>query len=162
MPDLFVTAHVTAGAVGLAVGPAAALARRKARGWHTAAGWMYQACCAVLCTTALAFVVLDPSLWPFALIAVGTQLAAVAAVVVRRRRRRGWIPLHVQLALSSYVSFVTAFSVQTFDGALLAWVVPVALGSTVVSIVTTRVARAQTRAGQRTAANASGSVKAPA
>ena len=115
----------------------------------------------MLCTTSLVLVVLDPSLWPFAFIAVPTQVAAAAAVVVRRRRRPGWLPRHVGLALGSYVSFVTAFSVQTFDGVLLSWVVPSAVGTGVVTLVAGRVARAQRRP-QRTAARASGRVKAPA
>lgn len=162
MPDLLVIGHVGAGAAGLLLGPVAALARRKAVGLHTVAGWAYQLCCAVLCTTALGFVLLDPSLWPFALIAVPTQAAAVAAVVVRRRRRPGWLPLHVGLALGSYVSFVTAFSVQTFGGVLLSWVVPSALGTAAVTVVAGRISRAQRVPRQRTASSASGSVKAPA
>jgi len=96
----------------------------------------------------------DPSLWPFALIAVATQAAAAGAVVVRRRRRPGWLPQHVQLVLGSYVSFVTAFAVQAVGG-LWAWVVPSSVGTVAVAVATTRVA-------QRTAASASGRVKAPA
>ena len=160
MYDLVVAAHVVAGALGLAAGPVAALARRKARGLHTATGWTYQACCFVLCTTSLVFVAVHPSFWPFALIAVGTQAAAAGAVVVRRRRRPGWVPMHVGLALGSYVSFVTAFCVQTFGG-VLAWVVPSTVGGALVTMVATRVAQAQQRP-QRTAASASGRVKAPA
>jgi uncharacterized membrane protein YeaQ/YmgE (transglycosylase-associated protein family) len=150
--DVVLALHVGAGAVGLVAGPAAWTARRRHR--HTRAGWLYQGCVAVLCSSTLMLVAADPALWPFALIAVGTQAAAVAGVVVRRRRRPGWLPQHVQLVLGSYVSFVTAFAVQTFGG-LWAWVVPSAVGGTAVAVVTARVA-------QRTAASASGSVKAPA
>jgi hypothetical protein len=139
MHELLIFAHVAAGTVGLAAGPLAGFVRKQ-RGLHTVAGWAYQACCAVLCTSALALVAIDPALWPFALIAVPTQLAAAFAVVVRRRRRPGWVPLHVQLALGSYVSFVTALVVQLAGG--FWWVVPVAVGSTVVSVVTGRVASA--------------------
>lgn len=70
--------------------------------------------------------------------AIPTEIAAVAGVVVRRRRRPGWVPLHVQLLLGSYVSFVTALSVQLTGGVLLGWLVPVAAGSSVVSVVTWR------------------------
>ena len=136
MRDPLIVVHVLAGIVGLLAGPVAGLARKR-RGLHTVAGWTYQVSCAALCTTALALVALDPALWAFALIAVPTQLAAAAAVLVRRRGRPGWLPLHVQLVLSSYVSFVTAFVVQAAGG--LWWVVPVAVGSTVVSVVTARV-----------------------
>ena len=130
--------HVLAGGLGLAAGPVAALAPKRS-GLHTTAGWAYQVCCAVLCSTTLVLVVLDPSQWPFLLLAVPTQAAAVAAVVVRRRRP-GWLVLHVQLALGSYLSFVTAFCVQTVGG-LGAWLVPVVLGSAGISVVTARVAR---------------------
>jgi hypothetical protein len=136
MHDLLILAHVAAGAVGLAAGPLAGLARKR-RGLHTTAGWAYQACCAVLCLSALALVALEPALWPFALIAVPTQLAAAGAVVVRRRRRPGWLPLHVQLVLGSYVSFVTALVVQVAGGSW--WIVPVVVGSAVTSVATARV-----------------------
>jgi hypothetical protein len=161
VPDLLLDAslvlHVGAGGLGLLAGPLAWSAR-KSRGRHTRAGWLYQACVAVLCTTTLVLVAADPSLWPYALIAVGTQGAAAAAVVVRRRRRAGWLPRHVELVLGSYVSFVTAFAVQAVGG-LWAWVVPSAVGGTAVAVVTGRVGRAT---AQRTAASASGRVKAPA
>ena len=157
MHDLVLALHVAAGGLGLVAAPVAWSAR-KARGLHTAAGWTYQACVAVLTASTVVLVALDPALWPFLLIAVGTQAAATGAVVVRRLRRPGWLPMHVQLALGSYVSFVTAFTVQTVGGPW-AWAVPSTVGGAAVAVVTARVAR---RPAQRTAARASGSVKAPA
>jgi hypothetical protein len=127
--------HIVAGSLGLAAGVAAGLVPKRA-GWHPLLGWTYQACCAVLCLSALGLVALDPGLWAFALIAVGTEAGAVGGVVVRRRRRPGWIPLHANLVLSSYVSFVTALVVQTIGG--WAWVVPVVVGSAVISVVVGR------------------------
>ncbi len=85
MHDLLILAHIVAGTVGLAAGPVAGLARKQ-QGLHTVAGWTYQICCAVLCTSALALVAMQPALWGFAVIAVLTEAAAVGAVVVRRRR----------------------------------------------------------------------------
>ena len=137
MPDLVLAVHVLAGGVGLLAAPVAALAR-KAPGLHTRAGWTYQVCVVVLTVTTGWLVVLDPALWPFLLIAAPTQAAAAAAVVVRRRRRPGWRPLHVQLALGSWVSFVTAFSVDTVGG-VAGWLVPSAVGSVLVAVVTARV-----------------------
>lgn len=142
MHDLLIVGHVVAGTVGLVAGPVAGLARKQP-GLHTVAGWAYQICCAVLCTSAVVLVGLQPSLWGFAVIAVLTQAAAVGSVVVRRRRRPGWLPMHVQLALGSYVSFVTALVVQMAGG--FWWMLPVAVGSTVVSVVTARVAASTTR-----------------
>lgn len=135
--DVLVLAHVTAGALGLLIGPVAMVAATRGA-LHTTGGWAYQACCAVLCLSALALIVRDPALWPFGLIALGTQAAAVGAVLARRRRRPGWLPRHVRLALGSYVSFVTGFVVQAAGG--LWWVVPVVLGSSAVAVTTARVA----------------------
>lgn len=143
MHDVVLVLHVVAGAVGLVAGPLAGTARKQ-EGLHTAAGWTYQVCTAVLCASTSVLVALRPALWPFLLLAVPTWTAAVAAVVVRRRRRPGWLPLHVQLALGSYVSFVTAFSVQTVGG-LASWLVPAALGALGVSAVTRRVRSAEAR-----------------
>ena len=139
--DAVLSAHVVAGAAGLLVGPLAGAA--SGRGLHPTAGWIYQGCTAVLCTTAFVLAVMDPALWGFAVIAVATQAAAAGSVVVRRRRRPGWRPLHAQLAIGSYISFVTAFVVQSAGG--LWWVVPVALGSAVTSTVAGRLKRAEQR-----------------
>lgn len=137
-----ISVHVAAGGVGLLAGPLAMRARKGGR-WHVPVGWTYQVCCGALCGTALALVALDPTLWGFGLIAVATEAAAVGAVVVRRRQRPGWLPLHANLALSSYVSFVTAFVVQTAGG--FWWVLPVAIGTVAVSRTVTRLTLADRR-----------------
>ncbi len=149
------TVHVAAGGAGLLAGPIAMRARKGGR-WHVPAGWSYQACCGALCATALGLVALDPTLWGFGLIAVATEAAAVGAVLVRRRRRPGWLPLHANLALSSYVSFVTAFVVQTAGG--FWWVLPVAVGTVAVSGTVTRltVADRHSRSAQTVPAAAIG------
>ncbi len=131
-----IVAHVAAGGLGLLAGPLALLGRRRRGRLHVRAGWVYLACAWVLCTTALALVALDPGLWGFAVIAVATLVCAGGAVVVRRGRRAGWLPLHANLALSSYVSFVTAFVVQTAGGWW--WVVPVVVGSLATSVTVAR------------------------
>ncbi len=141
--EVVLVLHVVAGGVGLLAAPVAVLSRR-CPSRHMAAGRLYQACVVVLCVTTVLLVAADPTLWPFLLLALGTQAAAAGAVVVRRRRRPGWLPMHVQLVLGSYVSFVTAFTVQAVGG-LLSWLVPVVLGSAVVGVATTRVARGQRR-----------------
>lgn len=115
--------HITAGVLGLVVGPVAMFAPKR-RGRHTNAGLFYQGIVAVLTTTAIALALLDfIDLWPFVPIAVGTEAAALAGWWVKRRRFRGWLPVHVQLMCGSYVSFVTAFLVVNWDS-WLAWVIP--------------------------------------
>jgi hypothetical protein len=138
--------HIAAGSLGLAAGVAAALVP-KSRGRHTLLGWTYQGCCAVLCLSALGLVALDPSLWGFAVIGTATEACAVGGIVVRRGRRPGWIPLHANLVLSSYVSFVTALVVQTVGG--WAWVVPVVVGSAIISVVVTRLMLQERRPTRR-------------
>ena len=134
--------HIAAGSLGLAAGLAAGLMPKRA-GWHTLLGWTYQVCCAVLCLSALGLVALDASLWAFAVIGIATETCAIVGVVVRRRRRPGWIPLHANLVMSSYVSFVTALVVQTVGG--WAWLVPVVLGSAVISVVVGRLTARERR-----------------
>lgn len=141
--DPIMLAHITAGTLGLGAGPVAMLAG-KHRGLHTTAGWAYQVCCAVLCGSALLFVVRDIGFWGFGIIAVATETCAAGSVVVRRRHRVGWMPRHVNLALSSYVSFVTAFVVVTAGG--FWWVLPVVAGSVLISVVVSRIRITEQRA----------------
>src|SRR4051794_33734447 len=104
-------AHVLAGTAGLVLGPLAMRAPKRP-GAHVRFGLGYQAATALLAASALALVAFDPArLWWLGLIGVATEAAALGGWWVRRARVRGWLPLHVNLMCSSYVSFVTAFLV---------------------------------------------------
>ena len=117
--------HVGAGAAGLLVGPAAISAalhdRRRTRPGHA-----YLAAVTVLTATAVGLAALDPgALWPFLLLAAGTQAAVVGA------RSVDSLATHIQLVCGSYVSLVTALTVVRW-GTLLAWVLPILVGTALV------------------------------
>ena len=122
---LLLAIHVGAGAAGLLAGPpamAAALADRR----HTPAGRAYLGAVTVMAVTAAGLVAFRPAaLWPFLLLAAGTQAAVVAA------RHVGPQPHHVRLVCGSYVSLVTALLVVSW-GSLLAWVLPTVVGTVLV------------------------------
>jgi hypothetical protein len=122
---LLLTAHVGAGVAGLLAGPpamAAALHNRRS----TAAGRAYLAAVTVLTATAAGLVALRPAaLWPFLLLAAGTQAAVVGA------RAAQPLPRHVRLVCGSYVSLVTALLVVSW-GSLLAWILPTVVGTVLV------------------------------
>jgi len=116
--------HVAAGVAGLLLGPwAVAAAHRGLR--STRAGRAFTAAVTVLVATTLMLVAADPGLWPFALLAAGTQAAAVGAV------RAGDPVTRFRLAGAALISLVTALAVVTW-GSVLAWVLPVAVGTAAV------------------------------
>jgi hypothetical protein len=131
--------HVAAGVTGLALGlgalPAAVAGRR---GSPATVG--YQAAVTVLTLTAAALVVMRPALWPFALIAAGTEGAVVGAWWAARRRFEGWLPWHVRLLCGSYVSLVTALLVVSWGG-VVAWVLPSVVGAALVERAAARADR---------------------
>jgi hypothetical protein len=114
--------HVTAGIAGLVIGPAAIRAaagdRRRSR-----AGRAYLLAVTVLTASAAALVALRPgALWPFLLLAIGTEAALLAARTARPLDR------HLRLVCGSYISLVTALLVVSW-GSILAWVLPTVIGT---------------------------------
>ena len=122
---LLLVTHAGAGVAGLLAGPpamAAALHDRR----RTPAGRAYLVAVTVLTATAAGLVLLRPAaLWPFLLLAAGTE----AAVVLGRAAQP--LPRHVRLVCGSYVSLVTALLVVSW-GSLLAWIVPTVVGTVLV------------------------------
>jgi len=133
--------HVTAGTVGLLLGPVA-LAAAKQAGWHPRLGLAYQGAVAVMTTTALGLVALAPGqLWGLGLIAAATEAAALAGWRVRRRHAPGWLGKHIRLMCGSYLSFVTAALVVNWASPL-AWVLPTLIGTPLINRAVTRANRA--------------------
>jgi hypothetical protein len=129
--------HVAAGGVGLVLGPLAMSATR-APGRHTWAGTGYQGAVAVVTTSALGLAA--PAwarLWPLAVIAVGTEAAALAGWWLAHRRNPGWLPWHIRLVCGSYVSLVTALLVVNWSSPL-AWVAPTLVGSPLIALAAWR------------------------
>lgn len=136
MRALVLAVHILSGGLGLLAGPLAMLARKRplrgGRAWHRQIGLLYQGCVTGLCLSALGLVLFNPSVWWLALIAIGTQVAALVGWRSAPSRRGGDVGVHVTAMCSSYVSFVTAFLVVNFDG-LLWWVLPTVVGSPLIA-----------------------------
>jgi hypothetical protein len=139
MRPILLTVHIAAGTAGLLLGPLA-MALPKRPGWHPRVGLAYQGAVALLTTSALGLVALEPALWPLGLVALGTGAAALTGWAVRRPARQGWRPLHVRLMCGSYVSLVTGFLVAGV-GSPLAWVLPTVVAFPFITMAAKRAAR---------------------
>jgi hypothetical protein len=114
--------HITAGTAGLLLGPAALRAAMEGRR-GTAGAQAYLAAVTVLTVTASGLVALRPGvLWPFLVLALGTEAAVVAARHARRADH------HVRLVGGSYISLVTALLVVSW-GSIMAWLLPTLIGT---------------------------------
>ena len=122
MRSVLLVFHIAAGIAGLLLGPAvlaAALADRRG----TAPSRAYLTAVTVLTVTAAGLVALRPAaLWPFLLLAMGTEAALLAAGHARR------IDHHVRLVGGSYISLVTALLVVSL-GSIVAWILPTLIGT---------------------------------
>jgi hypothetical protein len=142
---LLLTVHISSGTLGLLTGPLAMLVP-KLRGWHPRIGRIYQLCVALICVSAVGLVVMQPTLWWLGVIAVATWAAALAGWQVRRRRPPGWLPWHISLMCGSYISLVTAlFVVNLGVHAVIAWVLPTAVGSPLIAVAAYRAATGRYR-----------------
>jgi peptidoglycan/LPS O-acetylase OafA/YrhL len=137
---LVLGSHIATGSAGLLLGPLA-MAAPKHRGWHTRVGLAYQVAIAALTVSALGLVAFAPGrLWWLALIACGTEVAALAGWREPRRRRPGWRPRHVGLVAGSYVSLVTALLVVNWSSPL-SWILPTLIGTPLIARASARAAR---------------------
>lgn len=137
---LVLGSHVAAGSAGLLLAPIA-MAAPKHRGRHTRVGLAYQVAIAALTVSALGLVAFAPvRLWWLALIACGTEVAALAGWREARRRRPGWRSRHVGLMAGSYVSLVTALLVVNWSSPL-AWILPTLVGTPLIARASARAAR---------------------
>jgi len=140
MRMFLLTTHITAGSLGLLIGPVAMLMPKRP-GWHPRLGRAYQLLIALLCLSAGGLVVLKPSLWWLAVIAALTWAAALGGWWAQRHQPRGWLQLHVSLMCGSYISLVTALLVVNFQGSLVAWVAPTVVGTPLITWTNIRLAR---------------------
>jgi hypothetical protein len=121
--------HIAAGVLGLVLGPVALLRRASGR-WLAA----YQLAVLGVCATALALVAKKPSLWPFALLALGTAALVIGGHRAEARDR------FVRQTGGSYISLVTALLVVSW-GTLAAWLLPTLLGVPLVEWAAARTRR---------------------
>lgn len=130
-------AHISAGVVGLLIGPLTFLASEHA-GWHRRLGIAYQGAVAVVAVSALGLVASAPGrLWWLGLVAAATEIAALAGWLARRRHHPGWLPHHIRLMCGSYLSLVTAAVVVNWASPL-AWVLPTLVGAPLINLTVRR------------------------
>lgn len=137
--------HVTAGAAALVLGPLAVFASHRLP-WRLVLATGYQIAVAVLTTTALGLVGLDPGrLWWLVPFAIGTEAAVLAGwwlghdVTVGGRVQV--TPARVRLMGGSYVSLSTALLVVSWGSSVPAWVLPSLVGVLVVETAAARAGR---------------------
>lgn len=133
--DLLLVLHIAAGTVGL-IASVPAIRARKRRGLHTRAGRVFAVCALVVGATAVGLTAARPGeLLGLGVLGVLTMGWGGGGWWIARTRPAlpgGWLTWHLQMMGSAVIGFVTAVATTTFDGHLLAWVVPIAVGSAVV------------------------------
>lgn len=133
MREILLAAHIAAGSLGLLVGPLAMLAPKRP-GRHPKLGAAYQISTAVLCLSAFGLVAYRPGLWWLGLIAAATWASALGGWWAARCRFHGWVPWHLNLMCSSYISFVTAFLVVNLGlNSAVAWIAPTLVGAPLIA-----------------------------
>ena len=140
--SILLATHIAAGAAGLLIGPAAMAAALQDRR-DTPPVRAYRATVTALSATAAALVALNPELWPFLLLALGTEAAVLKARTVGR------VDHHVRLVCGSYVSLVTALLVVSW-GSVVAWVLPTVVGTVLVERAASSRRRPRARTPSRT------------
>jgi len=140
MRMFLLTTHITAGSLGLLIGPVAMLMPKRP-GWHPRLGRAYQMLIALLCLSAEGLVILTPVLWPLAVIAALTWAAALGGWWARRHQPRGWLQWHVSLMCGSYISLVTALLVVNSPGSPIAWAAPTLVGTPLITWTNIRLLR---------------------
>ncbi|HEX7275890.1 MAG TPA: hypothetical protein VF244_00810 [Acidimicrobiales bacterium] len=137
--DAVLAVHIVAGVAGLLLG-GAGLGRPE-----RLARWPYQSAVAVVTVGAVALAAMDwAGLWPFVILAVGTEAAALGAWWLHRRRPRKWEPWYLRLAYGTCVSLVTALLVVSWPS-VVSWLLPTLVGAP-------RIERAALQASRRSLA----------
>ncbi|MDQ3851074.1 MAG: hypothetical protein M3296_10745 [Actinomycetota bacterium] len=154
--DILLSVHVAAGCAGLVLGPLAMWSERGLT-HRSRAGGGYHAAVLAVALTAAGLVALNPSaLWWLAPLAALSYALALLGVLAPRWRRRGWVRAYAHGQGGSYIALVTALLVVSLDGPASAagWVLPTLVGLPLierrVDRLSTAVARAERRAGDRT------------
>ncbi len=131
------TIHVTAGVVGLLLGPVAMFSRKR-RGRHTRAGEAYHWAFAALFVSAVALAVLDWSEnWWLAPVGAGSYAFALLGYVAAKRRRPKWLIRHVADQGGSYIAMTSATLVVNWENLTgtpgrespLPWLLPTVVGT---------------------------------
>ncbi|MGR7025090.1 hypothetical protein [Geodermatophilus sp. URMC 62] len=138
MHETLLVLHVTAGTVGLLLGPVWLVARlRGHRGRPAATG--YQTAVALVAATGGVLALVSPGLAWLLPVAVLSEGLAVTGALARRRAWRRWPALQPRLLGGSYIALTTGVLVAE-TGSPVAWVLPALLGQLPIAVAKRRLA----------------------
>ena len=128
--DMLLSLHVTASALGLALGALAIRAERWPPHRSRAGAWYHWSVLAVSFTAVLLAALNWAALWWLSVLAVVSYGLALIGLLAARRRPPGWLRAYAHGQGGSYIALVTAFLVVSLDGfaSTLAWLLPTLLG----------------------------------
>ena len=146
--DVVLALHIAAGALGLALGPAALWRSRGGPAVAGDIGTVYLVSVLAVSLTALGLIVFEWSaLWWLTILAAFSSSLAILAFLAPRLRFRGWARACAHGEGGSYIALVTALLVVSVDGpaAVAAWTVPTLAGLPLIELRAARL-RARERA----------------
>jgi hypothetical protein len=145
MPDALLTAHITAGTVGLLLGPLYVAVRRG----RPTCGPAYQIAVAAVAVTGAALAVTAwDRLWWLLPVAVATEVSAVVGVRIWRRRRPGWTTWVPHVLGGSYVALVTGVMVAATKNPVF-WLLPALVAQGPIAVAKHHLKTAEARAAHR-------------
>ena len=145
--DVVLALHIAAGALGLALGPAALWRSRGGPAVAGDIGTVYLVSVLAVSLTALGLIVFEWSaLWWLTILAAFSSSLAILAFLAPRLRFRGWARACAHGEGGSYIALVTALLVVSVDGpaSVAAWTLPTVAG---LPLIEMRAARLRARAG---------------
>ena len=148
--DVVLALHIAAGALGLALGPAALWRSRGGPAVAGDIGTVYLVSVLAVSLTALGLIVFEWSaLWWLTILAAFSSSLAILAFLAPRLRFRGWARACAHGEGGSYIALVTALLVVSVDGAagVAAWTLPTLAGLPLIEV---RAARLRARERQPT------------
>ena len=148
--DVFLALHITAGSVGLLLGPVL-FAARKRPGLHTIGGEIYHWNFVVLFITAVVLAAMSwDEIWWLALVGAFSYSFALRGYLEAKRRRPGWLPRHLAGQGGSYISMTTALLVVNFGTASpIAWILPTLVGTPLIAWTAAQVIQGKRPKGAR-------------
>lgn len=151
--DVAPAMHITAGSLGLILGPVAILAAKRP-GRHTLAGTAYFVAITIVCCSAAGLAVIRwHSIWWFLPIAAFSYFWAPVGYGAARRRYDGWLRWHVVGQGGSYIALTTALLVVNLGTAVpLAWALPTLIGAPLIRRAVGRLPVGAMASGRRSVA----------
>ena len=136
MRDVVLHLHVVVGTVGLLLGPAWLVVRRRgrrARGLAVA----YQVAVGGIALSAAVLAVTDPGLRWLVPVAAATEVLAVTGALARRRGWSGWRSWQPHLLGGSYIALVTGVLIAE-TGNPVFWLLPALVGQLPIAVAKRR------------------------